>query len=154
MCLAYTSRHEITEAIKLMGEGVDLGILEPRWWWSCWCRKKLSWEFYSSYFSSDVTETLMDQTLYTNKSPDPDLLIRTSGETRLSDFLLWQVKLSLFYFWRRFLPTRIMPFPRVPIRHSFKDNHKTLWSWWWYFWEETSSSTFIISWHFRLLILV
>ena len=52
----------------------------------------------TSYFSSDVTKTLMDQTLYTNKSPDPDLLIRTSGETRLSDFLLWQVKLSLFYF--------------------------------------------------------
>ncbi|XP_046849575.1 dehydrodolichyl diphosphate synthase complex subunit DHDDS-like [Xenia sp. Carnegie-2017] len=76
VCLAYTSRHEITEAIKLMGEGVDLGILEP----------------------SDVTETLMDQTLYTNKSPDPDLLIRTSGETRLSDFLLWQTSYTCLIF--------------------------------------------------------
>lgn len=53
---------------------------------------------------SDVSESLLDKCLYTNNSPDPDLLIRTSGEVRLSDFLLWQVK-SLFSPW---------PIPSLP----------------------------------------
>lgn len=46
--------------------------------------------------SSDVSESLLDKCLYTSNSPDPDLLIRTSGEVRLSDFLLWQVKFLFF----------------------------------------------------------
>lgn len=41
--------------------------------------------------SSDVSESLLSECLYSNNSPNPDLLIRTSGEVRLSDFLLWQV---------------------------------------------------------------
>ncbi|XP_028413598.1 dehydrodolichyl diphosphate synthase complex subunit DHDDS-like [Dendronephthya gigantea] len=82
VCLAYTSRHEITEAVKLMAEGVELGILEP----------------------SDVTESLLDKTLYTNKSPDPDLLIRTSGEIRLSDFLLWQTSHTCLIFEKALWP--------------------------------------------------
>lgn len=45
---------------------------------------------------SDVSESLLDKCLYTSNSPDPDLLIRTSGEVRLSDFLLWQVKVFVF----------------------------------------------------------
>lgn len=40
---------------------------------------------------SDVSESLLSECLYSNNSPNPDLLIRTSGEVRLSDFLLWQV---------------------------------------------------------------
>ena len=40
---------------------------------------------------SDISEPVLEQCLYTNKSPHPDLLVRTSGEVRLSDFLLWQV---------------------------------------------------------------
>lgn len=40
---------------------------------------------------SDVSESLLDKCLYTNQSLPPDILIRTSGEVRLSDFLLWQV---------------------------------------------------------------
>lgn len=40
---------------------------------------------------SDVSEALLSECLYSNNSPNPDLLIRTSGEVRLSDFLLWQV---------------------------------------------------------------
>lgn len=103
VCLAYTSRHEIVEAVKLMAEGVELGILEPRCceWVTAielqflcviWIYEvaNCSHDFIHSTFS-DVTESLLDKTLYTNKSPNPDLLIRTSGEIRLSDFLLWQV---------------------------------------------------------------
>ena len=40
---------------------------------------------------SDVCEHLVEQCLYTNGSPPPELVIRSSGEVRLSDFLLWQV---------------------------------------------------------------
>lgn len=47
---------------------------------------------------SDVSESLLDKCLYTNHSPHPDILIRTSGEVRLSDFLLWQVS-SLQPWW-------------------------------------------------------
>ncbi|XP_029427078.1 dehydrodolichyl diphosphate synthase complex subunit DHDDS isoform X2 [Rhinatrema bivittatum] len=68
VCCAYTSRHEITNAVREMAWGVERGLLEP----------------------SDVSEALLDKCLYTNNSPNPDLLIRTSGEVRLSDFLLWQ----------------------------------------------------------------
>ncbi|XP_078001691.1 dehydrodolichyl diphosphate synthase complex subunit DHDDS isoform X2 [Phascolarctos cinereus] len=68
VCFAYTSRHEISNAVKEMAWGVEQGLLDP----------------------SDVSESLLDKCLYTNNSPNPDILIRTSGEVRLSDFLLWQ----------------------------------------------------------------
>ncbi|GAA6071181.1 dehydrodolichyl diphosphate synthase complex subunit DHDDS, partial [Tachysurus ichikawai] len=46
----------------------------------------------------DVSEALLSQCLYTSSSPNPDLLIRTSGEVRLSDFLLWQTSHSCVVF--------------------------------------------------------
>lgn len=52
---------------------------------------------YNEILPEDVNEDLISNCLYTYKSPNPDLLIRTSGETRLSDFLMWQVRNILFY---------------------------------------------------------
>ena len=52
----------------------------------------------------DVTEELMSQYLYTEGIPDPDLIIRTSGEERLSGFLLWQSAYSELYFTEVFWP--------------------------------------------------
>ncbi|XP_028615679.1 dehydrodolichyl diphosphate synthase complex subunit DHDDS isoform X3 [Grammomys surdaster] len=75
VCFAYTSRHEITNAVREMAWGVEQGLLEP----------------------SDVSESLLDKCLYSNHSPHPDILIRTSGEVRLSDFLLWQQKARDMY---------------------------------------------------------
>ena len=47
---------------------------------------------------SDINEDLINQYLYTSETPDPDLIIRTSGEERLSGFLLWQSAYSELYF--------------------------------------------------------
>ena len=73
VCFAYTSRHEIFHAAKKLNDGVQAGLLLP----------------------SDINERLIEQCLYTHASAPLDLLIRTSGEVRLSDFLLWQVCFSL-----------------------------------------------------------
>ncbi|KAL7840057.1 hypothetical protein AOLI_G00253800 [Acnodon oligacanthus] len=76
VCFAYTSRHEIANAVKEMAWGVEQGLIK----------------------SSDVSEALLNECLYTSNSPNPDLLIRTSGEVRLSDFLLWQTSHSCLVF--------------------------------------------------------
>ncbi|XP_067093984.1 dehydrodolichyl diphosphate synthase complex subunit DHDDS [Osmerus mordax] len=76
VCFAYTSRYEITNAVREMAWGVEQGLLK----------------------SSDVSEGLLSQCLYSRNSPNPDLLIRTSGEVRLSDFLLWQTSHSCLVF--------------------------------------------------------
>jgi len=47
--------------------------------------------------ASDITEKLVSDSLYTSGMPDPDLLIRTSGEYRISNFLLWQISYSEIY---------------------------------------------------------
>ncbi|XP_066494685.1 dehydrodolichyl diphosphate synthase complex subunit DHDDS-like isoform X1 [Tiliqua scincoides] len=76
ICLAYTSRDEINHAVQELAWGVEQGLLQP----------------------SDVSESLIDKCLYTYKSPHPDILIRTSGEVRLSDFLLWQTSYTSLAF--------------------------------------------------------
>ncbi|XP_061574469.1 dehydrodolichyl diphosphate synthase complex subunit DHDDS [Cololabis saira] len=76
VCFAYTSRYEITNAVREMAWGVEEGLIK----------------------ASDVSEALLSECLYSNNSPNPDLLIRTSGEIRLSDFLLWQTSHSCLVF--------------------------------------------------------
>ncbi|XP_074658903.1 dehydrodolichyl diphosphate synthase complex subunit DHDDS-like [Tubulanus polymorphus] len=76
VCFSYTSREEICAAIRDMAEGVQLGLLDE----------------------SDIDDELLEECLYTNHSPNPDLLVRTSGECRLSDFLLWQTSFSALLF--------------------------------------------------------
>ena len=69
LALSYGARAEIVDASRTIAEKVQSGDLVPE----------------------EVTETLFGMHLYTSQIPDPDLLIRTSGEMRLSNFLLWQV---------------------------------------------------------------
>jgi undecaprenyl diphosphate synthase len=69
MALSYGSRIEIVEAVQRISEEVKRGKLEP----------------------ADITELVISQHLWTRAIPDPDLLIRTSGEMRVSNFLLWQI---------------------------------------------------------------
>jgi undecaprenyl diphosphate synthase len=72
LALNYGSRAEIVDATRILAKKVELGEL----------------------VSEDIDETLMGMHLYTSQIPDPDLLIRTSGEMRLSNFLLWQASYS------------------------------------------------------------
>ena len=52
----------------------------------------------------DVTEELISKELYTKGMPDPDLLVRTGGEMRISNYLLWQIAYSEFYVTSKFWP--------------------------------------------------
>lgn len=76
IAINYGSRDEIVRAIRKLGRDVEAGKIAP---------DQISEETFSSY-------------LDTAGLPDPDLLIRTSGEERLSNFLLWQLAYAEFYF--------------------------------------------------------
>nr|XP_037838811.1 dehydrodolichyl diphosphate synthase complex subunit DHDDS isoform X2 [Chlorocebus sabaeus] len=102
VCFAYTSRHEISNAVREMAWGVEQGLLDPRFKAVTHVvdeKTEFSIEVNCPvllYY--DISESLLDKCLYTNRSPHPDILIRTSGEVRLSDFLLWQTSHSCLVF--------------------------------------------------------
>lgn len=76
IALNYGSRDEITRAVRVLAEEAGAGKLNPE----------------------EITEELISSKLDTYYMPDPDLLIRTSGEIRLSNYLLWQLAYAEFYF--------------------------------------------------------
>lgn len=76
LALSYGGRDELTMAARKLAENVAAGTLAPH----------------------DIDETAFGQALYTSGIPDPDLLIRTSGEKRISNFLLWQLAYAEFVF--------------------------------------------------------
>ena len=69
LALSYGGRTEIVEATRAIAAKVKDGTLDP----------------------AEISEQVISQHLYTHHHPDPDLLIRTSGEMRISNFLLWQI---------------------------------------------------------------
>jgi undecaprenyl diphosphate synthase len=69
MALSYSSRIEIVAAVRSIAEKAKQGKLDP----------------------ADINEQVISQHLWTRNIPDPDVLIRTSGEMRVSNFLLWQI---------------------------------------------------------------
>ncbi|NBP68130.1 MAG: isoprenyl transferase [Cytophagia bacterium] len=75
LALSYSGRWEITEAVKKVANEVKKGNLEP----------------------SAITDKVIENYLETSGIPDPELLIRTSGELRISNFLLWQIAYSELY---------------------------------------------------------
>jgi undecaprenyl diphosphate synthase len=72
LALSYGGRTEIVETVRAIAEKAKAGKLEP----------------------AEINEQVIAQHLYTRHMPDPDLLIRTSGEMRVSNFLLWQISYS------------------------------------------------------------
>lgn len=82
LALSYSSRWEITEAVKRLVQEVVEKKITP----------------------NDITETVVSEHLTTKGIPDPDLLIRTGGEQRVSNFLLWQLSYAEFFFTSVFWP--------------------------------------------------
>jgi len=84
LCLAlnYGSRTEIVDAVRKIAERVAGGTLAPR----------------------DIDERTISDSLYTAGLPDPDLLIRTAGEMRVSNYLLWQISYAELYVSEAFWP--------------------------------------------------
>lgn len=76
LSLSYSGRRELTRAAQLLSQKVADGIISI----------------------SDIDEDMLAGELFTNDLPDPDLLIRTGGEYRISNFLLWQLAYAEMYF--------------------------------------------------------
>jgi undecaprenyl diphosphate synthase len=76
LALSYGSREEIIKTIKEISLKVKNNLISPH----------------------DIDETVINNHLYTRNLPDVDLLIRTSGEQRISNFLLWQIAYAELYF--------------------------------------------------------
>lgn len=76
LALNYSSRSELTTAMRHIAERVERGEIK----------------------AENICEEMISESLYTAAIPDPDLVIRTSGECRLSNFLLWQASYAELYF--------------------------------------------------------
>ena len=75
VALSYSGRAELTDAVRRIAERICDGSLRP----------------------GEIDETTISANLYAPDVPDPDLIIRTSGEMRISNFLLWECAYSEFY---------------------------------------------------------
>ncbi|MGM9846967.1 MAG: isoprenyl transferase [Muribaculaceae bacterium] len=82
LALSYSSRWEITDAVKKISREVASGVLK----------------------AEDITDETVSAHLTTDRMPDPDLLIRTGGDKRVSNFLLWQIAYSEIYITDKYWP--------------------------------------------------
>jgi undecaprenyl diphosphate synthase len=82
LALSYSGRVEIAKAAKKIAEKARLGLIDPE----------------------QINESVFEENLETHGIPDPELLIRTSGEMRISNFLLWQIAYTELYFTPKLWP--------------------------------------------------
>ena len=82
LALSYSSRHEIVQAAKSLAMQVQAGEIA----------------------AADINEEMFENNLYTKGMPNPELLIRTSGEYRISNYLLWQIAYAELYFTSKLWP--------------------------------------------------
>ena len=94
LALNYSSRSEMTTAVQNIAKRVAAGEIK----------------------AEEIDEKLISESLYTSFMPDPDLIIRTSGECRLSNFLMWQASYSEFYF----TPTLWPDFDKVELEKALE----------------------------------
>ncbi|MBX7102978.1 MAG: isoprenyl transferase [Gemmataceae bacterium] len=97
LCLAinYGARGEIVDAVRAIAERVREGSLQPE----------------------DIDEHIIDESLYTAGMPDPDLLVRTAGELRVSNYLLWQISYAEIWVTERCWPD----FDKATLHQALKD---------------------------------
>jgi len=98
LALNYGGRAELVDTIRSLAQKVLEGSLQPQ----------------------EIQEKLVEEYLYTQGQPPPDLLIRTSGEYRISNFLLWQMAYTEFYF----TPTLWPDFDRAEFLKALLDYQK------------------------------
>lgn len=98
LALSYSARDEIIRAIRTLAHKAAQGHILPQ----------------------DITEQTISDHLDTHNMPDPDLLIRTSGEYRISNYLLWQIAYSELYFSNKFWPE----FRREDLMEALADYQK------------------------------
>lgn len=82
VALSYSSKWEITDAVKQIAQKVKSGVMDV----------------------DSISESTLDEHMQTSFMPDPDLLIRTGGEVRISNYLLWQIAYSELYFCDTYWP--------------------------------------------------
>lgn len=82
LALNYSAKWEIMRGVQKLAEKAAKGLIKP----------------------SEITEAVFENELSTAGMPDPELMIRTSGETRVSNFLLWQLAYAEFYFTKTYWP--------------------------------------------------
>ncbi len=82
LALSYSARWELLDAVKKIGKQIGEGELD----------------------ADDIDQSVFEASLQTHGMPDPELLIRTSGEYRISNFLLWQIAYAELYFSPKFWP--------------------------------------------------
>ena len=75
---------------------------------------------FKKIYKKNITETMIKKNLYTNKIPDPEILIRTGGKKRLSNFMLWQLAYSELYFLNKLWPD----FSPIDLKKIITDYHK------------------------------
>ena len=98
LALNYSSRTEITDAVRSLCADTAAGRLD----------------------AESVTPETIQSRLYTAEYPDPDLLVRTSGEMRLSNFMLWQLSYTEFYISKKLWPD----FSKQDLRQAIAEYHK------------------------------
>ncbi len=98
VALSYSSRWEITNAVRQIVAEVRESIDNPSF--------KQIWKDLTTggIWPQDITEEVISEHMQTNFMPDPDLLIRTGGELRISNYLLWQIAYSELYFCDTYWP--------------------------------------------------
>ncbi len=97
LCLAinYGGRAELTDTVQALARRVREGTLDPE----------------------DIDENIISEALYTAGMPDPDLLIRTAGEMRVSNFLLWQISYAELWVTQKCWPD----FDTATLREALRD---------------------------------
>jgi undecaprenyl diphosphate synthase len=98
IAINYGSRAELCQAFQSISEHILHRVIEP----------------------SQINQNLINQYLFTAGLPDPDLLIRTGGELRISNFLLWQIAYTELWFTKTFWPD----FSKEKLRKALSDYEK------------------------------